>query len=364
MNIPFLNLQANYVELKSELDQAYQRVMNSGWYILGSEVDSFEKEFAEFCQAKYCVGVGSGLDALSLSLKAVGVGEGDEVIVPANTFIATWLAVDYCGATPVPVEPEYGSGNINPLLIEQAITSKTKAIIPVHLYGQPAKMDEIFAIAEQYNLRVIEDAAQAHGALYRGRRVGALGNVGAFSFYPGKNLGAFGDGGAIVTDSIDIYESIKAMRNYGSNKKYIHHVKGVNSRLDELQAAFLRIKLKKLQAWNAQRKVIAEHYIKRFADTNVTPMALDESVESAWHLFVVKSSLRDELQTYLAGSGVETIIHYPESPHRQGAYSELALSDNAFPVSLALQKQVLSLPMGPHLSMEEAEMVANLVCSF
>ena len=258
----FLDLQAAYHELKPEFDVAYQRVMNSGWYILGQEVEAFEAEFAEYCQTQYAVGVGNGLEALELLLKAYDIGPGDEVIVPSNTYIATWLAVSYVGATPVPVEPILSTCNINPDFIEAAITPKTKAIMPVHLYGQPADIQPIMALAEKHDLVVIEDAAQAQGALYQGEKVGSLGHAAGFSFYPGKNPGAFGDAGAITTNDQAIAEKVKILRNYGSEKKYHNQVKGVNSRLDELQAAFLRVKLAKLDEWNLRRQQVAAQYQK------------------------------------------------------------------------------------------------------
>ena len=261
--IPFLDLRASYLELKTALDSAFQRVMASGWYILGEELKAFEAEFAEYCNVKYCVGVGNGLDALHLILRAMDIGQGDEVIVPSNTFIATWLAVSYAGATPVPVEPDEATYNIDPSKIEAAITEKTKAIMPVHLYGQPADMDPILKIAARHHLKVIEDAAQAHGARYKGKRTGSLGDAAGFSFYPGKNLGAFGDGGAVTTNDSTLAERVRRLSNYGSQVKYAHDVKGFNSRLDELQAALLRVKLRHLDAWNGRRRQIAAQYLRK-----------------------------------------------------------------------------------------------------
>ncbi len=262
MQVPFLNIKAQNVELKAELEAAYTRVMDSGWYILGKEVEAFEAEFASYCGVKYCVGVGNGLEALHLILRAYGIGEGDEVIVPANTYIATWLAVSYAGATPAPVEPDEKTFNINPELIEKAITKKTKAILPVHLYGQCADMDAINEIAKRRGIKVIEDAAQAHGALYKGRKAGSLGHAAGFSFYPGKNLGAIGDAGAVTTNDGELAEKIRLLRNYGSKVKYYNEVKGFNSRLDEMQAAFLRVKLKRLDEWNSRRMQIAKRYFE------------------------------------------------------------------------------------------------------
>ncbi len=265
MNVPFLDLKTPYYEIKEELDAAWHRVMASGWYVLGQEVESFEHEFAAYCEAKHCVGVGNGLDALYLILRAMEIGPGDEVIVPSNTYIATWLAVSMTGATPVPVEPDEVSYNIDPALIEAAITTRTKAILPVHLYGLPADLEPILKIASRHGLRVLEDAAQAHGARYKGKRIGAHGDAVAWSFYPGKNLGAFGDGGAVTTNDRHLAEKLRALRNYGSRVKYVNEVKGVNSRLDPLQAAVLRVKLKYLDEWNERRKRVASLYLERLA---------------------------------------------------------------------------------------------------
>lgn len=351
MSLPFLDMKTPYVELKSELDEAYNRVMNSGWYILGKEVEAFEIEFAEYCEAKHCIGVGNGLDALHLILRGYGIGPGDEVIVPTNTYIATWLAVSYAGATPVPVEPDEQTYNINPGLIEAAITEKTRAILPVHLYGQPADMSPINDLAEHYDLKVIEDAAQAHGARYHGKRVGSLGNAAAFSFYPGKNLGALGDGGAVVTNDDGLADRLRTLRNYGSTVKYHHEVKGYNSRLDELQAAFLRVKLARLDEWNDRRRDVAREYLSRFADASklILPSVL-EGVEPVWHLFVVRHAQRDALQQSLAVAGIGTMIHYPIPPHLQPAYADLGWNEGAFPLAGRMAKEMLSLPIGPHLS--------------
>ncbi len=356
ITVPFLDLKATYLELQSELDNAYANVMQSGYYLLGKELEAFEKEFAEYCNTTHCVGCGNGLEAIELLLKAYGIGEGDEVIVPSNTYIATWLAVSYVGATPVPVEPILETYNIDPSLIEAAITSKTKAIIPVHLYGQTVDIDPILAVAKKYNLVVIEDAAQAHGALYKGRKVGSLGHAAAFSFYPGKNLGAYGDAGAITTNDKNIAEKIKIIRNYGSQKKYFNEVKGVNSRLDELQAAFLRVKLKKLDEWNARRKVIAQLYLDRLKNEKsiVLPIVPDWA-DPAWHLFVIRHQNRDDLQKKLSEKGIQTLIHYPLPPHKQAAYVEM--NGLNFAISEKIHIEVLSLPIGPHMSIEVAKQV-------
>jgi len=355
--IPFLDLGQAYHELKAELDFAAQRVMNSGWYILGEELEAFESEFAKYCGAKYCVGVGNGLDALHLILRAYGIGLGDEAIVPAHTFIATWLAVTYAGAKPVPVETRDDAAyTISPELIEAAITPKTKAIIPVHLYGRPADMAPIKRVAAKHGLRVIEDAAQAHGARYQGCCAGSLGDAAAFSFYPAKNLGAFGDGGAITTSDAELAAKLRSLRNYGSSAKYVHELIGLNSRLDPLQAAMLRIKLRHLDDWNARRLSLAECYRQRLTGTKVLLPASGDGFESVFHLFVVRTPYRDKLQTGLKEAGIETLIHYPIPPHKQGAYG--SMRGHVLPVAERLANEVLSLPMGPHLSMGEAEEVA------
>jgi len=360
--IPFLDLKAPYLELKDEIDAAYQRVMESGWYILGKEVEAFEGEFAELCGVKHCIGVGNGLETLHLILRAMEIGPGDEVIVPSNTYIATWLAITYAGATPIPVEPDVKTYNIDPDLIEAAITGKTRAIIAVHLYGQPADMDAINDIAARRGLKVIEDAAQAHGARYKGRRVGSLGDAAGFSFYPGKNLGAFGDGGAVTTNSDQLANKIKVLRNYGSQTKYHNEIKGYNSRLDELQAAFLRVKLTKLDEWNGRRNRIARIYLDGLLSSQqlVAPY-VPEWAKPAWHLFVVRSKNRDALQKQLHEAGIGTMIHYPIPPHLQPAYTELGFIKGAFPLAEAIHADVLSLPMGPSMSPEQADSVIDAV---
>jgi dTDP-4-amino-4,6-dideoxygalactose transaminase len=354
--IPFLDLRASYLELKPEFDASYQRVMESGWYIDGHELKAFESEFSEYCNVKYCIGVGNGLDALHLILRAMDIGEGDEVIVPSNTFIATWLAVSYAGAIPVPVEPDEATYNIDPKRIEVAITDKTKAIIPVHLYGQPADMDPIIEIAARYCLKVIEDAAQAHGARYKGKRTGGLGNAAGFSFYPGKNLGAYGDGGAITTNDSVIAEKVRQLRNYGSPAKYTHDVKGFNSRLDEMQAALLRVKLQHLDEWNARRRKIADQYLQKLAfQDSLTLPYIPFGVEPVWHLFVIRTLERERLQQYLDNCGIQTLIHYPVPPHRQAAYQEL--SHLQLHVSEQIHREVLSLPMSPVMNQDDVNYI-------
>ena len=365
MRVPFLNLQAPYAELKDELDDAYFRVMESGQLVLGKEVESFETDFSRYCGAGHCIGVGNGLEALHLILRAMDVGPGDEVIVSSNTYIATWLAVSYVGATPVPVEPVEGTYNLDASRLEEAITPRTRAIVAVHLYGQPADMDAIKAIAAPRGVRVIEDAAQAHGALYKGRKVGSLGDAAAFSFYPGKNLGALGDAGAVVTNDAALADRVSVLRNYGSRLKYLNETKGYNSRLDELQAAMLSVKLRHLNEWNARRKRIAELYFDALKDVVglVLPQVPDWA-DPAWHLFVVRHVERGRLQQHLAAAGVGTLIHYPIPPHLQAAYSELGYSSNAFPLAEQLADEVLSLPIGPHLTETQGQHVAASLVSF
>jgi dTDP-4-amino-4,6-dideoxygalactose transaminase len=355
--IPFLDLKQTYLELKEELDQAYQRVMDSGWYIHGEELKAFEAEFAEYCNVKYCIGVGNGLDALHLILRAMDIGEGDEVIVPSNTFIATWLAVSYAGAIPVPVEPNEKTYNIDPGRIESAITEKTKAILPVHLYGQPADMDPILEIAARYHLQVIEDAAQAHGARYKGKKTGGLGVAAGFSFYPGKNLGAFGDGGAVTTNDPVIADEVRRLSNYGSQVKYCHDVKGFNSRLDELQAAFLRVKLRHLDEWNARRIELVDCYRRCLTGSKVLLPVTPVGFESVFHLFVIRTTNRDLLQAALKESGIDSLIHYPIPPHKQGSYK--SMQDLKLPIAERMSHEILSLPMGPHLSLAMVEEIAQ-----
>ena len=365
INIPFLDLRNSYLELKEDLDAAYLRVMQSGWYILGEEVNAFELEFATYCGAKYCIGVGNGLEALHLILRAYGIGNGDEVIVPANTYIATWLAVSYSGAKPVPVEPVPSTFNINPDNIEAALSRYTRAIIPVHLYGQTADIDPIVEIARRYGLKVIEDAAQSQGACYKGRLAGTLGDAAGFSFYPGKNLGAFGDAGAVVTNDNDLADLVRLLRNYGSKVKYSNDIKGFNSRLDPLQAAFLRAKLPHLAEWNDRRKAIAQKYINSLgAISGLLLPSVPEFVEPVWHQFVIRHPLRDALQAHLNQAGIGTLIHYPLPPHLSDAYSEFGWHPGDFPITEELAKTVLSLPIGPHLDANSLEIIIETICSF
>jgi dTDP-4-amino-4,6-dideoxygalactose transaminase len=363
MEVPFLDVGATYRECRSEVDVAVRRTLESGWYILGKEVTKFEDEYARYCGTGCCVGVSNGLDALHLVLRAWDIGAGDEVIVPANTYIATWLAVTHAGATPVPVEPSLTSYNIDPSRIEQALTPRTRAIVAVHLYGQAANMDPIMEIATERKLKVLEDAAQGHGALYKGRKTGNLGHAAAFSFYPGKNLGAFGDAGAVTTNDADLAERVRRLSNYGSTTKYYNDEQGFNCRLDEIQAAILRVKLLYLDAWNERRRKISRYYRQCIVnDKVILPQVEQNDLSHVWHLFVVRSSRRDDLRQHLTARGVQTLIHYPIPPHRQRAYREMA--DRHYPVTEQIHRDVLSLPMGPTLSDEEARYVVEVINEF
>lgn len=357
--IPFSNLHTAYVELKKEIDSSIARVLDSGTYILGHEVEAFEDEWSSYCDARHCVAVGNGLEALELGLRAMGVGPGDEVIVPSNTYIATWLAVSHCGAIPVPVEPDETTYNINPSLIEAAITPRTKVILPVHLYGQPCDMDPIIAIARKHGLRVLEDAAQAHGARYKGRRIGAHGDVVAWSFYPGKNLGAMGDAGAVTTNDPELAERVRALRNYGSRKKYVNEVRGFNSRLDPIQAAVLRVKINHLDEWNARRAKLAKLYMFGLSECAVVLPHVPAWADPSWHLFVVRTRARESLQTTLQQAGITTLIHYPIPPHEQDAYGDMGMDRSSLPLASQLAREVLSLPLWPQMSIDECTCVID-----
>ena len=364
MIVPFLDLAAGYREQRAEVDAAVARVLQSGWYILGEEVDAFESEWAAYCDAKQAVGVANGLDALHLALRALGVGPGDEVIVPSNTYIASWMAVSQCGARPVPVEPDARTYNMDPGLVEAAISSRTKAIMPVHLYGQPADLDPVLAIARRHGLRVIEDAAQAHGARYKGRRIGGHGDVVCWSFYPGKNLGAMGDAGAVTTNDADVAERIRILRNYGSRVKYVNEVRGYNSRLDPVQAAILRVKLRGLDDATERRRHIVRSYVHGLQGLPglILPV-VPEFAEPVWHLFVLRHAIRDELAGRLAESSVGTLIHYPIPPHMQEAYSDLGIPAEGLPIASALSRTVLSLPLWPSMSGDQVRYVVGQVRS-
>jgi dTDP-4-amino-4,6-dideoxygalactose transaminase len=362
MKVPFLEVKPGYEELREEFDAAYHRVMDSGLYLLGKELEQFEFEFAAYCQADYCVGVGNGLEALRLILRACEIGVGDEVIVPSNTFIATWLAVSYAGAVPVPVEPNPETFNIAPERIEASITSKTKAIMPVHLYGQSADMDPILSIAQDHGLKVIEDNAQAQGARYKGRRTGSLGDAAAISFYPAKNIGAFGDAGAVTTNDAELADRVSTLRNYGSKKKYHNDCQGYNSRMDELQAAFLRVKLKRLDEWNARRCAVATRYLTELRGASQLKLPfVPEWAEPVWHLFALRHLRRDQLQDSLAEAGIGTQIHYPIPPHLSGAYARAGWKPGDFPVAEEIARTELSLPLGPHLDRDAQQIAIRAV---
>jgi dTDP-4-amino-4,6-dideoxygalactose transaminase len=363
-NVPFLDLRAINAAQRGELLAAFERVLDSGWYVLGQEVQTFEAEWAQWCGAGHAVGVSNGLEALSLVLRAWGIGPGDEVIVPANTYIATWLAVTHVGATPVPLEPDPHTFNLDPRRLTAALTPRTRAVMPVHLYGRPAPMGAICAWAAQHGLKVLEDGAQAHGAVCDGRRLGAHGDAVAWSFYPGKNLGALGDGGAVTTDDAALAERLRVLRNYGSRVKYHNEVVGYNARLDELQAALLRAKLPALQAGNEHRAAIAATYLRELAGLPglVLPgEPLPAADRHAWHLFVVRHAARDALASALGAHGVGTVIHYPVAPHRQPAYAALGLGEGALPISERLHREVLSLPIGPTQTPAQTQRVVEAV---
>ena len=365
MRVPFLDLKLPYAELRDELDAAYRRVMESGWFIMGDELRAFETEFAAYCGTRHCIGVGNGLEALHLILRALGVGPGDEVIVPSNTYIATWLAVSYAGAKPVPVEPDPNTHNLDPERVQDAITPHTKAIMPVHLYGQCADMDPLRELAASYGLKVIEDAAQAQGAEYKDHRAGSLADAAGFSFYPGKNLGALGDAGAVTTNDDALADAVRVLRNYGSREKYYNETKGYNSRLDELQAALLSVKLSKLDEWNQRRKHVAARYLRELEGAGGVRLPRVPSwSDPVWHLFVVQHPERERLQSHLSAAGVGTLIHYPKPPHLQEAYVELGYSPGAFPIAEQMADEVLSLPIGPHMSDADVDFVISQVASF
>lgn len=362
---PFFDIHAGHAELADEFQQAFSRVMNSGHVIMGPEVAAFEKEFAAYCGVKHCIGVGNGLDALALTLRAQGIKAGDEVLVPSQTFIASWLGVSMVGATPVPVEIDPATYLMDPARIKEKLTSRTKAIMPVHLYGLPAAMDAINAIARPLGLFVLEDAAQAHGSTHNGKRAGSLGDAAAFSFYPTKNLGAMGDAGAVVTDNDELAANLRMLRNYGSSQKYVHEVAGVNSRLDELQAALLRAKLGRLDAWNDQRRALAARYsqgLEGVGDLR-TPFVPADSTH-VFHLYVVSTGRRAELSAYLTAQGVQTLVHYPIAPHMQGAYAELGLPADSLPLATAAANETLSLPIWPQMKPEQVDAVVGHIRKF
>lgn len=365
MKVPFVSFEPMHTEIRAELDNAYKRVMDSNYFIQGSECHAFEEEFAKYCGVKYCVGVGNGLDALYLVLRALDIQAGDEVIVPSNTYIATALAVSYTGAKPVFVEPNLDSYNINPEMIEEKITINTKAIIAVHLQGRMADMDPILEIAKKHNLFVLEDAAQAHGATYKGHKAGSMGDAAGFSFYPGKNLGALGDGGCIVTNRKDIADKVRALGNYGSDYKYHHIYKGTNSRLDEMQSAFLRVKLPYLDKWNVYRRKIAKRYLEEIRNPLITlPVKSTEEFEHIYHVFVIRCEQRDRLEAYLAEKGIGTVKHYPIPMHLQEAYKDLGIGKGELPIAENISSTVLSIPMYYGMTEDEIQYVINALNSF
>lgn len=362
--IPFLDVGAASRELETELQTALTRVLQSGYYIGGPEVAAFETHFAQYCGAKYAVGLGNGLEALRFALLAMDVGPGDEVIVPSHTYIATWLAVSQVGATPVPVEPAPGLFNIDPARIEAAITPKTRVIIPVHLYGQPADMDPILDIARTYGLKVLEDAAQAQGAGYKGQRIGAHGDAVAWSFYPGKNLGALGDGGAVTTNDAALAEKIRMLGNYGSREKYHHELPGGNSRLDPIQAAVLSVKLEVLDDWNARRNAIAKSYFNALNDLPLGLPVVPDETNPVWHLYVVRTDQRQALADHLQADGIQTVLHYPRACFEQPAYSSFADQAGDFPEASRIASEVLSLPIGPHQPQDATDKINASVRAF
>ena len=365
MNIPFLSFSGMHDPLKTELSKVFEKVYDSHWYIMGNNLKEFEKNYSIYSKTKYTIGVANGLDALIISLKALNIGPGDEVIVPSNTYIASWLSVSYTGAIPVPIEPIESTFNINPDLIESAITNKTKAIMPVHLFGQACEMDKIMAIARKYNLFVVEDNAQSQGARCNNKLTGSFGNINATSFYPGKNLGALGDAGAITTNSDELYSKSNVIRNYGSEKKYYNEVKGINSRLDELQAAILDVKLLHLNKWNSERVELAAKYNQVLSEIpELTLPLLSTNCTHVYHLYVIRTHDRDALQSYLTKHGIGTLIHYPIPPHLQKAYGEMNFKEGQFPIAEKIANTSLSLPLYPGLKHSELEFVAGTIRSF
>jgi len=368
MTIPFLDLLTPYTQLQTELDEAYRTVMQSGWYILGKAVSQFEADYATYSNVPHCIGVANGLDALILSLKAFNIGVGDEVIVPSNTYIATMLAVTSVGATPVLAEPDPQTYNLSPETTESAITAQTKAIMPVHLYGQACEMDALMMIAQKHELFLIEDNAQAQGATCSGKKTGTYGQANGTSFYPGKNLGAYGDAGAITLSDDALNEKLRALRNYGSHRKYYNQYLGMNSRLDELQAAMLSVKLKYLDEWNTARQRIADLYFEQLKDVpEITLPVVAEGSTSVWHQFVIRAqnqSQRDDLQAFLTQKGIGTMIHYPLPPHLQEAYAHLGFKKSAFPIAETIAETALSLPMYPTLTTDQVAYICEAITAF
>lgn len=364
MQVPFSTVERIHNNLRGELLKDFEQVLDRHWFICGEEDVKFEKEFAKYCDARYCIGCGNGLDALMLILKALNIKAGDQVIVPSNTFIATALAVSYIGATPIFVEPREGTFNLNPELIEKKITNQTKAIIAVHLYGQPAEMSEIKLLAEKYKLYLLEDCAQAHGALYKGKKVGTFGDASGFSFYPGKNLGALGDAGAVITDNPTLAKKVQALRNYGSVEKYNHIYKGNNSRLDEIQAAFLSTKLKYLDEWNEERRKIANRYLKEINNPLIKLPSLITDIKPVWHIFAIKCKERERLQRFLTERGIATNKHYPIPLHLQEAYRDMGFVRGDYPLAEEISQSELSIPLFNGMTEVEIKYVINSINEF
>ncbi len=362
--IKFLDLNKAYIEIKSNIDNAISRVVSSNNFILGNEVEQFENSWANYCQSKYAIGLSNGLDSLILALKAIGIGSGDKVLVPSHTFIATWLAIISVGGIPIPIDVNQKTYNIDLNKIESSINKDVKAILVVHLYGQPVDLDGISLIARKYNLLVIEDAAQAHGASYKGKKIGSHSDLVCWSFYPGKNLGAFGDAGAITTNREDLAKKIKILRNYGSVSKYQNELIGYNNRLDELQAAILSEKLKVLEKWNERRRSIALLYEKGLKDTNIITPVIQEDSISSWHLYVIRCEYRDDLQKELSKEGIQTLIHYPIPPISQKSMRFLKLNTDNYPITNQIKNSILSLPIGPHLKEKECEYIIKTIKNF
>jgi dTDP-4-amino-4,6-dideoxygalactose transaminase len=359
--IPFLDMSGELHELEEDYIAVFKQVMKRSHFVLGENVAAFEQQFADYCGAKYAIGVGNGLDALILILRGMDIGAGDEVIVPAHTFIATWLAVSAVGAKPIPVDVDKNTSNINPELISNKINSRTKAIIAVHLYGQPADMESLQKIANKFNVKLIEDAAQAQGARYKNKKTGGLADAAGFSFYPTKNLGAFGDAGAVTTNDKNLFQKIMLLRNYGAEKKYYHDVKGVNSRLDELQAAFLKLKLKKLDGWNHQRQQLAEYYTALLNHSSIQLPKVIPEAESVWHLYTIGVNEREHLIEQLKSKNIHTLIHYPVAPHLSDAYKDVGYKINDFPVTEKIAQTTLSLPLWPYMTMQQVEYVSRCI---
>lgn len=357
--IKFLDLHKVNEKYRKEIDEKIKNVLDSGWYLLGKQDEQFEQHFAEYCGSKYCIGVGNGLEALTLIIKAYGFGKGDEIIVPANTYIASILSISYNGCTPILVEPDINTYNINPDLIEEKITEKTKAIMVVHLYGQAVEMEKIWALAKKYNLKVIEDSAQAHGAIYQGKRAGNLGDASGFSFYPGKNLGCIGDGGCVTTSDKELADKIRALRNYGSNIKYHNIYQGTNSRLDEIHAGVLDVKLPYLDEDNQRRREIANYYLENIKNDKIVMRKSYDEKANVWHIFPVRTENRDEFQEYLKENEIQTLIHYPIPPHKQECYKEW--NNLSLPITEEIHRTIISLPISPVMTDEEVKQVVEVV---